>query len=551
MGNNDKSNSTELNQVIAKLEHLEQRISRIENVLYLEKTDANKANEIANDGVFSNAELSEDELTVESKIGEYGLAWLGNIVMLFGIVFLTQYFNSLGFKLISSSLGFASAIGVFVLAKLLTKNYQNLASLFKITSYLLMYYFIFRLHFFIDEPLVSDKYIVVFMLLALNSYFYYLYNKLNNKLIGIIALVLILFTGLVSNLTLLCFIIFAASAYGSCYFFQKEGSVRLLIFSQIIIYLGMLIWIIGNPIAGNPIQLMSSNKYVFLFLFAIAGTYSTLAFKVKSENNSEADGVFGSIILNGFLFTILLAVYVLALFESHYIWIFLSLFVACLGFSALLKIKTNWKNIPALYALYSFMALSVAVFSYYKMPWAFFWLVIESLLVVSIALWFRAKVIIILNLLLFILLLLIALFSSETNPQIDFAFVFVALSSARIINWQKQRLDIKTEFIRNTYLIVAFFMMLYALYNSIPSQYITISWTIAAVAYFGMSLILKNVKYRYLAIATFISTAFYLFIIDLSKIELIFRVLAFMVLSILLLVVSIYYSKKRNAIEKK
>ena len=42
---------------------------------------------------------------VESRIGEYGLAWLGNIVLLFGISFLVQYLQD---PLLSALVGFAS-----------------------------------------------------------------------------------------------------------------------------------------------------------------------------------------------------------------------------------------------------------------------------------------------------------------------------------------------------------------------------------------------------------------------------------------------------------
>jgi len=98
--------------------------------------------------------------------------------------------------------------------------------------------------------------------------------------------------------------------------------------------------------------------------------------------------------------------------------------------------------------------------------------------------------------------------------------------------------------LRNVYLIIAFFMVLLTLYHLIPDRYITLSWTVAAVVYFVLSLLLKNVKYRYMALGTMIAAAFYFFIIDLDRVELVFRIIALMFLAFISIGLSIYYSKK-------
>ena len=46
-----------------------------------------------------------------------------------------------------------------------------------------------------------------------------------------------------------------------------------------------------------------------------------------------------------------------------------------------------------------------------------------------------------------------------------------------------------------------------------------------------------------MALGTVISAAIYLFLVDLAKLELIYRILAFLVLAIISIAVSIYYSK--------
>jgi len=73
-------------------------------------------------------------------------------------------------------------------------------------------------------------------------------------------------------------------------------------------------------------------------------------------------------------------------------------------------------------------------------------------------------------------------------------------------------------------MIEAFFMILLALFHAVPKQFVTFSWTMAALLYFIISLLLKNIKYRYMALGTMICSAFYLFIVDLARIGIIYRV---------------------------
>jgi hypothetical protein len=190
------------------------------------------------------------------------------------------------------------------------------------------------------------------------------------------------------------------------------------------------------------------------------------------------------------------------------------------------------------------MAMSIALYGMYGLPRVFLLLAMQSLIVVSMALWFRNRLIVIMNSLLFLTILLVYLLSSKPVDGVNFSFALVSLISARIINWKRSRLQIRTDLIRNLYLVVGFFMVLYALFHAVPGKFVTLSWTMAALLYFLLSFVLKNVKYRYMALGTMISTAFYLFIVDLARIEVVYRVLAFLFLAILSIGISIYYTNR-------
>jgi len=87
-------------------------------------------------------------------------------------------------------------------------------------------------------------------------------------------------------------------------------------------------------------------------------------------------------------------------------------------------------------------------------------------------------------------------------------------------------------------------MVLYALIHAVPKQFVTLSWTLAALVYFLISILLKNVKYRYMALGTVICAAFYLFIVDLARIEIVYRVLALLFLAAISIGISIYYTNR-------
>ena len=266
----------------------------------------------------------------------------------------------------------------------------------------------------------------------------------------------------------------------------------------------------------------------------------------KKEEFYSNESIIGAIVFSGIGFSFLMTLFILSFFKDNYVLLTGSIAVYCIGYSFVLKVKSNWKITSALYALFGFITMSVSVYGLYGFPKAYLLLAIQSLLVVSMAIWFRSKFIVIMNSALFFILLMVYLATSDLGDGMNMSFTIVALATARILNWKKERLTIKTEFIRNFYLLLAFAMVLFTLYHLVPNQFITLSWTLAAVLYFVFSLLLKNVKYRYMALASMIAAALYLFIFDLARIELVYRVIALLFLAVISIGLSLYYAKKQK-----
>jgi len=296
-------------------------------------------------------------------------------------------------------------------------------------------------------------------------------------------------------------------------------------------------------VMGHTMKLITADNSGVIYLLVLGACYSAVLL-MRKEDKSVDDFLISVTFVNGIIFTVMLVFIAVGFYSKSYVALFTIITFFCLAYSVVLHSRSEWNFGAAYYALYGFMAMSIALFGVFGFPLVFLLLSVQSLLVVSMALWFRNKLIVVMNSLLFLTIMLIYLISSKSVDSVNFSFALISLVSARIINWKKSRLHIETDLIRNLYLIEGFFMVLIALYNAVPGQFITLSWTIAALMYFILSFILNNVKYRYLALGTMICAALYLFLFDLARIEIIYRVLALLFLSAISIGISIYYSNR-------
>ena len=294
---------------------------------------------------------------------------------------------------------------------------------------------------------------------------------------------------------------------------------------------------------GNTFQILTGHNYGHLYLFAIGASFSLLPL-LRNKDGYSDDLLIGAIIVNGIFFTLLLTLISTKFFIDSYVLLFSVVTFCCLVYSVILKSVSDWKFASAFYALYGFLAMSISLYGLVGFPRVYLLLSVQSLVVVTMALWFRNRLIIVMNSLLFLGILLVYQFSSKPVDSVNFSFALVPLISARIINWQKTRLNIKTDLIRNLYLIEGFLMVMFALYHGLPKQFVTLSWTVAALIYFLLSFLLRNIKYRYMALGTMACAAIYLFIVDLASIGIIYRVLALLFLAVVSIGISIYYSNR-------
>lgn len=543
MGQNpDKMYNPEYQELANRIALLEQRVAQ------LEQHKKPIATPSASDGVAevtTTAVPNEmDDAQIESNIGQYGLAWLGNIVLFFGIAFLAEYLRLPGFALLSPIFGFAAVALIFFLAKYLRDSNPYMAKIFDLNGYLLAFYVVVKLHFFATGPIVQGKAFVLVLLLLVIGILMYLSVRKRNTVYAGLSLSFMAITAMLGDSTHLMLLLSALLSFASIVLLYRFGWIKLVFLSIVLAYLVNLLWLLGNPLMGNPLQIIDNHQFGYIYLFLVAASFSLVALMPVKEESYSSTGIIGAIVFNGLGFIFMMGLFVLSFFKESYVLPTAVIAAYCISYSILLKVRSNWKIAAALYAVFGYMALTATIYGTYHFPLAYFFLAIQSLLVVSMAIWFRSKFIVIMNSLMYLSLLTIYLTTSEHGSAMNISFSFVALATARILNWKKERLTIQTELIRNFYLLTAFPMVLYTLYHLVPGQFITLSWALAAVSYFLLSLLLKIVKYRYMALGTMIAATLFLFLVDLARIELAYRVIALLSLATASLALSFYYSKK-------
>lgn len=546
MPDNLNESNSDYQKMENKVNYLEKRISRIEALLGVQKPleyemAAESSDLLSEEDILEKKLDSNQETVIESRIGEFGLAWLGSIVLLFGIAFLTQFIQNTGRPILSAVFGYCAVIGVFFVAHMIRKSFASLSSKFNFLSHILVYYVTLRLHFYTAYPVFSSEVIPLILMLIIIAVQFFLSNKHKSEFLATIAILLLLITSVISSSDQFMFVLVTATAGITLLFLFRFGWWKLFLFSQFMVYLSFAIWYFEN----QTLKPLTSDHYTIIYLFICVSIFSIITF-IKQNNVIPNSVVFISIFLNGFFFTLILSIYIVSFYSTNYVGIFIPVSIICLLFSIVLKRYSEWKFAPAFYALYSFVALSTAVYGIYGLPVAYFLLSIQSLLVVSMAIWFSSRIIVIMNFFLYLMLLITYFTTSPSINSINISFAVIALVSARIINWKKDRLEIQTDLLRNVYMIVAFLTVLYSLYKAVPENYVTLSWTIAAVIYFVVSIILHNIKYRWMAISTMIAAAIYLFIVDLATVGMVYRIIAFMFLSIISIGISLYYAKQKK-----
>lgn len=526
------------------IKNLQERLSQLEKQLS-EQKDLTPEEE--KDAALNISKKDDDEL--EFRISEFWLPKLGIFVFVVGVVFcLTLPFEGIH-PTIPSICGYALALAIMFLGFYSKKSFEQFSGYFIGGSAAIAYLSTLRLYFFGTETVLGSWFFELLGLLFVVSTTLWYAEKNKSIYLASLGIFLGYFTALtVENFYLFFIIILAASSF-SVYLFLKNEWQSQLVFAIVLAYLTHFFWFIGNPFFQNTFDLLKNE----VNLFFILGYISVFGFGIlkRKENTSEEFLDIASSLLNSAAGYGLFLIITLLNTSPYFGILHLFAAVIFLTFAVLFWVREKSLYSTFIYAMTGYAALSVAIIFQFDKPWNMILLCWQSLLVLSTAVWFKSRFIIVTNFIIFVLVLIAYLISYWTLQIEAISFGLTALISARILNWQKDRLELKTEQMRNAYLIIALFWIPYVFYCVLSSVYVGLSLLLLALVYFGMSKILKNLKYRWMAVMTLLITVFYLMVFGITNPDTTYKIISFLAAGIVLILTSVAYSRiKAKSVKK-
>jgi len=528
--------------VLDALRALEARLARIEAHLELAPMDPSRGAGRADEAVASAAAPERD---LEFEVGQNWLASVGIIVLTCGVGFaLLLPLGGLP-PWLPSLAGGVLALALAALGFLWHRTFALVASYFRGAGMALFYFAVLRLFFFGESHVLDLESaagpILLFLVVAANiaGAFYrrsawLLLLALSTGFASLVAI------GAPYAVFLGTIVLLGIGAWAAV----ANDWPWLPLFLIPAGYLTHALWLVGRPWQGRPFELQARPALGVFFVLAYVATNAMASF-FRRDRDGESAAAIIAVLLNCFagyaLFVLATFAATSALFGPAHI----VAMVLFLGLAMAFWQHERSQFSTFFYAMTGYLALSVALAKLIPIPQLFIWLAAQSLLVVATALWFRSRLIVFGNFFIYAGIVLAYVVTAKRENGISIVLGIVALLTARILGWQAERLEQRTELMRNAYLASAFVVFPYALYHLVAGALVPVSWVAIAVAYYVMNLIVRSPKYRWMGHLTLLMTALYMIVVGIFQLAPAYRVASFLVLGTVLLVVSLVFTMVR------
>lgn len=524
--------------ILEYLRTLENRIARIESRLELESPKVPEP-----ESVPTIAAENDEEL--ELQLGQNWFAKAGIVGLALGIAFLlTLPYTDLP-SYLPSLLGYVLVGGILFLSHFWKESFQQVSRYLLGGGLLLLYFTTLRLFYFSPAPALSNKTVeLVLLLIVVFGNLAVAIRRQSIYLAGF-NLTLGFLTALIGGQPLFVFAVLTLLSATISYLTWRFQSNALLAFGMVLTYLTHFIWSANNPFFGNDLQFglapQSHLGFILIYAAIFAATLTS-----RKDITQESAGVILNSALNAFVGFGIFSLSTLVSPNINVVAWQAGASVLFLGLAIIFWIREKSVFSTFAYAMIGYAALSAAIVARFPMPDFFIWLCWQSLLVVSTAVWFRSRFIVVANFIIYLIIFVAYLSFSTMVNSVSVNFGIVALLSARVLNWQRDKLALRTELMRNAYLASALLFLPYALYNSVPPHLVSVSWLILAALYYVASRVLKSRKYRWMALLTMSLTIVYVFVIDLTTVDPVVRIISFLAVGSALLGISMIYSRKKE-----
>lgn len=525
-------------EILHRLRNLEERIARIEEHLELAPTAQPNAPPTGEE-IQPRPEREDFEI----ELGQNWFAKLGIVLLAIGFAFALT-FPYKGLPAAAPGLaGYLLVAGVVLLSQVCKQNLPLISRYLVGAALALLYFTTLRLYFFGSAPVLHAGTWFGAALLSVIPIFNLMISlRRGSPYLAAASLLTACATAIVVNRPYFVFAALTLLSATIVYLGYRYSWKQLLLPGIFFTYLTHLIWALNDPLLGREIQLQMAPQVNLLFVLLYAVIFAAAGWRNWKDNEPiEITATF----LNGMgafvLFLILTIPLPAGQFAAYHIAVSAVFLVLAIGY----WMRHQSKYSTFLYAMLGYFALTLALARQFPAPNVFIWLSLQSFLVVATAIYFCSRYIVVANFFIYLGILIAYLVTTGTAHLASLIMGFIALASARILNWQQHRLALKTETMRNAYLASAFFIFPYALYNSLPRQYVALSWIGVAILYYVLNRIIKRQKYLWMGHLTLAITVLYILIIGIVQMSPGYRIVSFLALGLVLLAISIIYTRRR------
>jgi hypothetical protein len=538
-----------------QLARLEQRLARIERHLQLPTTGeqpgaAPAGDQAAEFFLLSPAAVPRSGEELEYVVGQKWFAGVGVIVLTCGVGFaLSLPLPGLP-PAAPAAAGSILAAGLLLVARVWRESFTLVAGQLRGAAMALLFFSTLRLFYFgqthVLEVESAGGRAVLAAAVAAN-----LWLALRRQSPWLLGLAML--TGLVAAIAvgapLGVFVTITMLSGLAAFAAARHGWTALLLAAIPAGYLTHLLWAINRPWSGRPFKVLQAPATGVAFLLAYA-VILAMGSLFRRDRSQEDPGTIVAGMLNCGASYGLFLLQTAGRGTESFAWAHSAAALVYLGLAVAFWRREASRGTTFLYAMTGYLALSVAIVKACPSPEVFIWLSGQSLLVVATALWFRSRFIVVANFVIYVLIVLAYMVVAKTESGISLGFGVVALLTARILNWKRERLELRTELMRNAYLASAFIVFPYGLYHLVPGAYVSLSWIGVAVAYYLMNLIVRNPKYRWMGHLTLLLTVVYVIVIGVTRLTPAYRIASFLALGTVLVAVSLVFTRVRARLRR-
>lgn len=479
---------------------------------------------------------------LEYEVGQNWFAKVGIVALAVGAAFaLSLPFDNVP-PIVPSLVGCVVVAILFLLSHLWRDSFDLVSRYFRGAAMALLYMATLRLYFFGASPLLTvDSPLGRALLASIVAVNLAISYRRGSPQLLALSLAMGYATAIAVNgqwfVAISLIALSAIAVHGQV----KFNAPAVLIFATVLTYLTYFNRAANNPFFTHDYHLLSDGQPTILILL-VCTVILALGCVLRKDREREDPAVIVSSALNCLLGYGVFLLHSVAL-PGHFPLAHVVASVTLISLAAVFWTRDRSECSTFLYAMTGYMALSVAIVRLSSAPEVFVWLSLQSLVVVTTAIWFQSRFIILANFMIYVGIVAAYVAVARRETGISLVLGVVALISARILSWKKERLLLKTELMRNAYLFTAFVIFPYATFHLVPGAYVALAWVGVALFYYAMNLIVRSPKYRWLGHATLMLTAMYLFIAGISRFEPFYRIISFLVVGAVLLIVSVIFTK--------